>query len=303
MRLLLFFVVVLLVSTAQFFFGQTCGGKERWAVKDGTDATATRVDLTQVIPISVHDLVNIHQPHLPPTSDNTTRIIPDETHLYRVDARLVKWKEEAGAGGDSDFHLVLTDDTLQYTDEHAGIPPTGHSFIGEIPSPDCLSGSAGAFGTTSPFLPDPNAGDPPAALSIKDARIAMQQQFPNAGLTGGWNDAGGIPVEIVGVGFFDRAHQQAGRAPNNIEIHPILAINFNPGVSPQPAPPQPVTPQPVPQPPVSGPQWEYKIITATSAADLVAQANAMGSQGWEMAGAVLDPNRPDSYVGFLKRRK
>jgi hypothetical protein len=32
---------------------------------------------------------------------------------------------------------------------------------------------------------------------------------------------------VVGVGYFDPAHGQVGRAPNNIEIHPILSISFS----------------------------------------------------------------------------
>lgn len=58
------------------------------------------------------------------------------------------------------------------------------------------------------------------------ARRVFEAAFPNADYKGGWNDAGGVTVDIIGVGFFDRAHRQTGRAPNNIEIHPILAIRF-----------------------------------------------------------------------------
>jgi len=57
--------------------------------------------------------VTIHWPQLP--GDNRTRIVPDETHVYRVQARLAKWRPES----DGDYHLVLTDDTLNYTDESA----------------------------------------------------------------------------------------------------------------------------------------------------------------------------------------
>ena len=35
-------------------------------------------------------------------------------------------------------------------------------------------------------------------------------------------------MQIVGIGFFDPPHDQTGRAPNNIEIHPVLDITFNP---------------------------------------------------------------------------
>lgn len=274
---------------------QTCGGKERWAPKDGTDPAALQIDLNNVTPISVRDLITISQPHLPPLTDNNTRL-PEETHVYRVDARLVKWKHETGSTGDSDYHLVLTDETLSYTDEHAGIPPTGHSFIGEIPDPDCLAGT-GHFGTTSPFL------DHNPTLNIRTARSDLEAKFPNADQNGGWNDASGIPVEIVGIGFFDRAHEQAGRAPNNIEIHPILAINFNPGAVPVPTASTTSTTTNATGTAATGQTWEYRMISASNATDLTSEANALGAQGWEMVGVVLDTTRPDKYVGYMKRKR
>ncbi len=228
--------------------------------------------------------MTIHQPQLP--GDNKTRIVPDETHVYRVQARLVQWKHES----DGDYHLVFTDDTLNYGDEGANppTPPTGHSFIGEVPDPSCFSGADGSFGSQTPF-----------ADGIISARQTMDQRFPNADQTGNWNDGADAQVEITGIGFFDRPHKQTGRAPNNIEIHPILSIRFlgqpTPGASP--------TPTPSPQPSPTGNQWEYQMISAENTTDLLNQANTQGTQGWELAGVVLDSSRPDKYVGFLKRKK
>jgi hypothetical protein len=37
-----------------------------------------------------------------------------------------------------------------------------------------------------------------------------------------------MPVRITGVVFFDRQHNQVGRAPNGLELHPLLDIVFNP---------------------------------------------------------------------------
>lgn len=54
----------------------------------------------------------------------------------------------------------------------------------------------------------------------------FQEQFTT--ISGGWNDADGIPVRITGVAFFDRPHGQTGRALNGIELHPLLDIEFNP---------------------------------------------------------------------------
>jgi len=279
----------LVVSSAQIVPAQHCGGTERWAVKDGTDPAAQQIDFSNITPIQVSDLLSIHQPNIP--TNNTTRVVPEETHLYRVSARLVKWKKECcQASDDSDYHLVMTDDSLQFSDENNGVPVTGHSFVAELPDPGCLSGRNGTFGTTSPFF---QTGNP---LNVATARQALEQQTQSPAFNGSWNDMNGIPVEIIGVGFFDRAHSQTGRSLNNIEIHPVLSINFNPGAGPVPTP-TPPTPQP------SGQNWEYKLITSSTAPDLLTQANDLGSQGWELVSVVVDTTRPDKYLGYLKRKK
>src|SRR5205085_11521255 len=41
-----------------------------------------------------------------------------------------------------------------------------------------------------------------------------------------------IPVQIKGVGMFDFPHGQTGAASNQIELHPILDIIFNPSTTP-----------------------------------------------------------------------
>src|SRR5258708_2733131 len=95
--------------SSQFLVAQHCGGTERWAVKDGTDPAAQQIDFINITPISVADLLQIQEPVVP--NDNTTRVVPAETHLYRVNARLVKWKHECcQATDDNDYHLVITDD-------------------------------------------------------------------------------------------------------------------------------------------------------------------------------------------------
>ena len=290
MRILRIVLCVALFPSVHLF-AQHCGGKERWAVKDGTDATAQQIDFGIINPISVADLLQILEPTVP--NDDLTRVVPDETHLYRVAARLIKWRKECcKATDDSDYHLVMTDDTQQFSDENNGVPVTGHSFVAELPDPNCLTGRSGAFGTISPFF---QSGNP---LNVAGARQQLEQHTTNPLFDGQWNEMGGIPVEIVGVGFFDRAHGQKGRSLNNIEIHPVLSINFTPGVSPQPGIPTPTQP-----PTVGGVQWEYRMVTANTATNLTTQANTLGAQGWEMVGVVLDTSRVDKYVGYLKRKK
>ena len=212
MRKLLLFAIAVL-GLAGSAFGQ-CGGEERWAVKDGTDASAAGVNFSSIAAKTLVQLVKIKEPKLP--SDNTTRVLPQEGDVVRLQARLIQWKVE----DDADYHLVLTDDTEKFTP--AGGRPTGHSLIGEIPDPNCLAGSHDEFGTTSPFLNITGA----TAMGIAAARQEMDDEFPNADQSGGWNDAGGARVEIVGVTFFDRAHGQVSRAPNNLEIHPVVSIKF-----------------------------------------------------------------------------
>jgi hypothetical protein len=53
----------------------------------------------------------------------------------------------------------------------------------------------------------------------------------------------------------------------------------------------------------TGDQWEYQVISAANATDLINQANTQGTPGWELAGVVVDTSRPDKYIGFLKRKK
>jgi hypothetical protein len=282
-----------------------CGGTERWGVKDGTDTDSRPVDLSDIKSISIAELISIKEPQLPPRDDNETRL-PQETHVYRVKARLVKWKEEAGGTGDNDYHLVLTDDTLSFTQGRG--KPTGHSFIGEIPDPDCLSGAHGNFGNSSPFLPS----NPTSALTIKGARSAMNAQFPDAVFDGSWNDGRSIPVEVTGVGYFDPAHGQVGRAPNNIEIHPILSVSFSGQqedvanlhvASPNAANIASVSrkSESAGAHPEASPVWQYTMITAESADKLLTSANALGAEGWEMVSVAVDTNRPDRYVAYLKR--
>jgi hypothetical protein len=45
------------------------------------------------------------------------------------------------------------------------------------------------------------------------------------------------------------------------------------------------------------------MISAADATSLLNQATSQGTQGWELAGVVVDTDRSDKYVGFLKRKK
>ena len=188
-----------------------CGGTERWPVKVAADPEAGSVDLSNRLLTTLADLVHFKRPQLP--SDDETRL-PEERTVRIVDGRLVKFKLESGKTGDRDYHLVISDDTLQFSAGGTNTSPSPHSFVAEVADTDCIGG---------------RDGDPNARSRFQDqlaaVRRAFDQQFPT--ITGGWNDAEGIPVRITGVSFFDRQHGQVGRALNGMEIHPVLEIVFN----------------------------------------------------------------------------
>ncbi len=112
-RLLVALFVLFLAIPA---LGQS-GGTERWQVKVGTDTGVNRVELTPKIGITIHDIIRLNEPTRPPQGDNDTRL-DEETHVYEVFGRLVKFRLEASSTGDRDFHLVVSDDTLIYTDDN-----------------------------------------------------------------------------------------------------------------------------------------------------------------------------------------
>ena len=169
---------------------QRCG-KERWSVKTGTDSGAAQVGVANPQPANISDLIALQPPDPLPAD---TRFDPTENTVFVVNATLTDYRLESGRTGDSDYHLVLMDDQ-------------GNTMIAEIPSPSCV-------GQTSPFL-----------AQITNARAQFDAQ-----LTAGPSfQTANLPVQVTGVGFFDFFHNQHGVAPNVIEIHPVLDIQFNPG--------------------------------------------------------------------------
>lgn len=120
------------------------------------------------------------------------RVFPVETTVYAVDATLVAYARE----DDSDYHLVLQD-------------AAGRTMIAEIPLPACM-------GATGPFVEAVSN-----ARREFDANLRATTKFKTAT----------VPVRVTGVGFFDFKHGQRGVAPNAIELHPVVDIEFTP---PQP---------------------------------------------------------------------
>lgn len=161
-------------------------GVERWSVKTGGDPDAQFVNINNLIPGKIADLGALNAPATPP--DNA-RFGQAEFTEYVVNATMTFFKKE----GDVDYHIVLQDDSLP-----------AHTLIAEIPSPACVS-------PASPF-----------ATAIATARAKFDSRFT---ATEFFSQVL-VPVQVKGIGFFDFIHGQTGVAPNGIELHPLLEINF-----------------------------------------------------------------------------
>ncbi len=141
----------------------------------------------------------------PTTLPANNRIQPTETTVFQLQATLTEYKLES----DSDYHLILSDST-------------GNTMISEIPSPACV-------GSSSVLL-----------SGIQNARAEFDALYTP---TSSFQTAN-IPVTVSGLGFFDFLHGQSGVAPNGIELHAVLDIQFDTGGTPTPTP----TTTPIPTP-------------------------------------------------------
>src|SRR3989454_10454864 len=124
----------------------------------------------------------------PPVFSPFARVDPVEVTVYRVEARLLWLISEA----DGDYHLVL-----------ASPRDTTITIIAEVPDPGCAGACASGF-----------------AAVYGQVRQKMIDY-----LNSPQSEARPL-VRITGVGFFDYLHGQRGVAPNGIELHPVLGVEF-----------------------------------------------------------------------------
>ncbi|MDX6406823.1 MAG: hypothetical protein QOH70_4278 [Blastocatellia bacterium] len=151
--------------------------------------TGTDADALQVgsIPQST-TIATMRSWPAPSATPANNRIAPYETTTWTINGTLTQYKLES----DSDYHLVIRDQS-------------GNTIVTEIPLPGCV-------GSGSPF-----------AVSIANARAKFDAMFTPDGNF----QFVSVPVQITGVAMFDFPLGQTGAAPNGIELHPILDINFN----------------------------------------------------------------------------
>jgi hypothetical protein len=183
------------------FSSQACAcGKERWPIKVLTDPD--RHLISRVVKSGT--VVELGAVSGPPNSERTAksalnhRIADAEKTTYIVKAILIGYRQES----DGDFHLVLTD-----------VTNSDATMIAEIPDPACIQDSA----------LKQNAGKFRAALVSRFGTAGKKtKRLPKP-----------VPVTIRGVGFFDIEHatEQDGKAPNNLELHPVLGMSLGSGGS------------------------------------------------------------------------
>jgi hypothetical protein len=195
-----------------------------------------------IVESTVEELVTLPRP---PSLENVSQDPPEFTNvragvteitIWRVQGNIIALKHEK----DGDYHLVLQGVSGQ--EMVAEIPTPTSEFVGDSPwiinigqarkeiddkLVRHLSPAAFAFapmdGKYMPqgamtFQPRMTADTALSFVTPPEGSGMIQPLFQTA-----------IPptmARITGVGFFDRAHGATGAAPNVIELHPVLKIEW-----------------------------------------------------------------------------
>jgi hypothetical protein len=224
-------------------------GSERWPVKTGQDPDRAKVgknvvngtDLgAGIVETTIEELITLPRPNgltdatKDPPAFKSVRANLTECTMWRIQATIIALKHEQ----DGDYHLVLQS-------------PSGATMVGEIPTPTTV------FIGDSPWLANIEAARqqvddrlikhlspsafglwngkyvPLAALSFQRIQAAppgLRFDTPPKGSPAVQplfaTSIAPTPVRLTGVGFFDRAHGATGAAPNVIELHPILLVEW-----------------------------------------------------------------------------
>jgi hypothetical protein len=224
-------------------------GQERWPVKTGQDPDRAKVgknildgqDLgAGIVETTVEELASLPRPQgmedsgIDPPEFQDARDHAAEITIWRIDATITSLKHEQ----DGDYHLVLQGQSGQEMIGEIPTPTTG--FIGGSPwldnirdarrqiddrlvrhlSPAAFAMVQGRFmplGATKSLL---RAVAPPgmSLVTPPEGSGLTQPLFQSA--------VRPTPARITGVGFFDRAHGANGAAPNVVELHPVLKVEW-----------------------------------------------------------------------------
>ena len=123
----------------------------------------------------------------PPYRPGYSRLSPTETTVFCIEG----WYKEVNTEADYDLHVVV-----------GGLEDTSVTMIVEIPDARCAGACASGYGEM-----------------YARARQALENRLKT------WT-TDTLRIRVMGVGFFDRPHGQYGGAPNSIELHPVLGLDF-----------------------------------------------------------------------------
>jgi len=178
-----------------------CAGHERWQIKTLSDDEADQVNKTART--TTVDELRENDTRPDKVSAKVGRIARVEFRRYRVRITL----HQAFREDDGDLHVIIHDP------HHDGEADPAHTMIIEFPNTNC----------------EPQKSSTYAPL-LQEAREKFAA-FVKA--CTGYDGTFGSPVElhghvtITGVGFWDIKHgnPQRGRAPNDLELHPVLKFS------------------------------------------------------------------------------
>lgn len=224
-------------------------GKERWPVKTGQDPDRAKVgkniiagvDLgAGIVEATIEELVSLPRPagmevatQDPPQFQSVRNGVAEVT-IWRVSAKIIAIKHEA----DGDYHLVLQADSG--VEMVAEIPTPTTVFVGDSPWLDNIKQARAEIDGTVVNHLSPAAftlwnnkyvplGSLPSKLrATASPELSFQTPQEGSGVIQPLfaTRLNPVPVKITGVGFFDRAHGATGAAPNVIELHPVLKVDF-----------------------------------------------------------------------------
>jgi len=217
-------------------------GTERWPVKTGSDADVGEVGANEqakgaldfgFIGTTVEELRSIPRPSEADTrTSEDHRVSEVETTVWQIEAEIITLKQEA----DGDYHLVFQGDS-------------GDTMIGEVPTPrppfvkkdspflgdittarkwvdkNLLSGAPDFTAIGATLAPAGAIKMAPHGAAVAAAKVAIPNKADGNQFTFK-TKIRATKARITGVGFFDRLHGQTGVAPNGIELHPVLNIEF-----------------------------------------------------------------------------
>jgi len=175
-----------------------CAGHELWKIKTLVDDQAGEVNKTAKTTTVEALRANDTRPEN--VSSIPTRIRPVEFRRFRVHATI----DEAFREGDGDLHVVIHDRA------NDGTSAAANTMIAEFPDATCEPQKASTYAD--------------AMGKARDAFKALVKRCTGYQGNFGSHRHLSLHATITGVGFWDVEHgtPQKGRAPNDLELHPVL---------------------------------------------------------------------------------